>query len=173
MSQSSKCDEHHRLHNAKSPSLIDDTVNTSTHIRWHARTHRLSHTHSRTRTLACKKTKPPLSWHIHPQAEKPPSCHTALLQAQDPRCFVLTHSAYTLISRSPSLSATLSLSHTHALMLQHLLSQRGRRGVKEWGGKGEMTGNAGREREREKMLRNRRKVLLRRTERAFIQRRRR
>lgn len=114
MSQSSKCDEHHRLHNAKSPSLIDDTVNTSTHIHWHARTHRLSHTHSRTRALACKKNqKPLLSWHIHPQAEEPPSCHTALLQAQDPRCFVLTHSAYTHSSLVLPLSLQLSLSLTH------------------------------------------------------------
>ena len=105
-----------------------------------------THIHARVRSPAKKKKKrkKTLSWHIHPQAEEPPSCHTALLQAQDPRCFALTHSAHTHSALSLSLSLSLSLAHsvllshthTHALMLQHLLSQRGRRGAKRVGGGG-------------------------------------
>lgn len=140
MSQSSKCDEHRRLHNAKSPSLIDDTVNTSTHThtRWHARTHRLSHTHSRTRTLACRKTKNPCCPGTYIHRQKSPPLVTRLssrLRIPGASCShtPLTH---THLSFSLSLCNSLSLTHTRtdAAALTQPAREEGSKRVGGWGG---------------------------------------
>ena len=154
MSQSSKCDEHRRLHNAKSPSLIDDTV---THTHTHAGmppSH--THIHARVRSPAKKKKKSkknavlahtstgrraPLLSHGSPPGSGSPVLHAHTLRSHT------LHSLSLSLARSLCAALSHTHTHTHALMLQHLLSQRGRRGVKK---KKKKRGRRGGERKKEK-----------------------
>lgn len=115
MSQSSKCDEHHRLHNAKSPSLIDDTVNTSTHTHAGMPALTVSHTriHAHVRSPAEKTKTPAVLAHTSTGRRAPLLSHGSPPGSGSPVLHAHTLRLHTLISRSPSLSATLSLSHTH------------------------------------------------------------
>lgn len=168
MSQSSKCDEHHRrLHNAKSLPLllllIGDGVKR-VHTLACTRAHSLARSHTRTHVCVrpCwwwgggekkrKKNKKKGSpcrcpgTYIHRQKSTPLPSHTAFLPGSGSPVLLRSHTpiyahaythahAHTLILTHTLSSLwslwSFSLSLTHAPMLQHLLSQRGRRGAKE------------------------------------------
>lgn len=73
MSQSSKCNEHRRLHNAKSPSLIEDTVARTC---LHTLIVSISHAHINASVLSLSEPKN-MFCHKDPEAEEPPSHHKA------------------------------------------------------------------------------------------------
>ena len=133
MSQSSKCDEHRRLHNAKSPSLIDDTV---THTHTHAGmppSH--THIHARVRSPAKKKKKSkknavlahtstgrraPLLSH-----GSPPGSGSPVLRAHTLRSHTL-HSLSLSLARSLALCCSLTHTHTHTCTDAAALTQPAR-----------------------------------------------
>lgn len=130
MSQSSKCDEHRRLHNAKSLPLIDDTV-THAHTHIGMPTLTVSHTQTHTDIHVCVRSpaKNTVLAHTSTGRRAPLSSHSSSPGSGSPVLHAPTLSLHTLVALS--LSRSVLLSHTHAPMLQHLLSQRGRRGAIE------------------------------------------
>ncbi len=124
MSQSSKCDEHRRLHNAKSPSLIDDTV-THTHTHAGMPTLTVSHTHIHAHARSPAKKRCPGTY-IHRQ-KSPPLVTRISSRLRIPGASrshtPLTH---TRLSLSLSLSLCAALSHIHTCTDAAALTQPAR-----------------------------------------------